>query len=137
MSMRTLFDRKAMSFTEILVAVSILSVVLAGMMEMFLVFEVLGDMSSKTQLALSEAQSKMEEIESTSYASIVPNYSPGGSPGNTFNLNALSGTGTILINNSVNGLLRVMITVSYKVHDNRIIGASNSPVTLTTYIAQH
>jgi len=135
--MRFISNHKAMSFTEILVAVSILSVVLAGMMEMFLTFEVLGDISSKTQLALVEAQSKMEEIESTAYSSIVTNYSSGGSPGNTFSLNSLTGTGSIVIDNGVAGLLKVTINVSYTVHNNRIIGASNSPVTLTTYIAQH
>ena len=130
-------NRRAMSFTEILVAVSILSVVLAGMMEMFVAFEVLGDISSRTQLALIEAQTKMEEIESTSFASIVTNYSPGGTPGNTFALSSIKGTGTVIVNNSVNGLLRVMISVSYTVHNNRVIGLNNSPVTLTTYIAQH
>ena len=124
--------RKGMSFTEILVAVSILSVVLAGMMEMFVAFEVLGDISSKTQLALLEAQSKMEEIKNTPYTSIVPNYSPGSSPGNTFSLNALTGTGTITIDNSVADLLKVTISVQYNAGNNRVIGAVNSPVTMTS-----
>ena len=131
-----LSGRKALSFTEILVAVGILSVVLAGMMEMFLAFEVLGDVSSKTQLALAEAQSKMEEIESTAYASIVTNYSPGGSPGSTFSLNALTGTGSIALDNSAAGLLKVTINVIYTVRNKRVIGVTNSPVTISTYIAQ-
>ncbi|MGH2564750.1 MAG: type IV pilus modification PilV family protein [Ginsengibacter sp.] len=135
--MYPLDNRKALSFTEMLVAVSILSVVLAGMMEMFIAFEVLGDTASKTHLALAEAQSKMEEIKSTGYSSIVTNYSPGASPGNTFSLNSLAGTGSIAIDNSVAGLLKITVNVSYKVGNNRVIGLSNSPVTITTYVAQH
>ena len=130
-------NRKALSFTEILVAVSILSVVLAGMMEMFIGFEVLGDISSKTQSALLEAQSKMEEIKSTAFPSIVTNYSPGGTPGNTFSLNSLRGTGNIAIDNSVPNLLKVTMSVNFMARNNRVIGQTDSPVTITTYIAQH
>ena len=132
-----MLSKKALSYTEILVAVCILSVVLAGMMEMFLTFEVLGDVTSKTQSALAEAQSKMEEIESTNYSSIVTSYSPGGSPGNTFSLHSLPGMGSISIDNSVIGLLKVGISVKYTARNNRVIGASNSPVSITTYIARH
>jgi prepilin-type N-terminal cleavage/methylation domain-containing protein len=122
---------KAFSFTELLVAVSILCVVLAGMMEMFAAFSLLGEISGQSQIALAQAEGKMEEIKSTNFLSIVPNYSSGGVPGNTFTLQSLNGTGGVSIDNSVPDLLKVTVSVSFSVRNNRAV----SPIILTTYVA--
>ena len=122
---------RAFSLTELLVAVSILCVVLAGMMEVFPAFSLLGEMSSKSQLALTEVEGKIEEIKSTNFSSIVSHYAHGSVPGDTFALQSLNGTGTISIDNSVPDLLKVMVSVNFSVRNNRII----SPIMITTYIA--
>jgi len=127
-------DSKAFSFTELLVAVCILSIVLAGMMEMFVAAGVLGNISSKTQLAITEAQSEMEDIESS--GSITNNYCSGGFPCNTtFNLinpSLLTGAGSIAIDNSdvaCANLLKVTVSVNFDVSADR---KSETPVTLMT-----
>jgi len=127
----------AFSFTELLVAVCILSVVLAGMMEMFVSAGFLGDVSSKTQLALTEAQAKMEDIESTN--SVINSYCPDGVfPCNTtFNLlnpSLLTGMGSIAIDNSdlnCAHLLKVTVGVNFEVSGNHM---SDAPVMLTTCV---
>jgi CheY-like chemotaxis protein len=125
---------KAFSFTELLIAVCILSIVLAGMMEMFVAAGALGDISSKTQLAITEGQSEMEDVESA--GSITNSYCSEGFPcSTTFNFlnpSLLTGTGSVAIDNSdVNcaNLLKVTVSVNFEVSPNR---KSDAPVTLTT-----
>ncbi len=120
--MHRVYSRLAFSFTELLIAVSILSVVLAGMMEMFLLYSSLGETSSKTRLALTEVQNKIEEIKSTPFNSIVTNYSAGGTLGNTFALSSLNGRGVIDIDQSIEHILKVTINASFKVKNDRVVG---------------
>jgi len=129
--MPKVLSRHSFSFTELLVAVCILCVVLAGMMEMFSAFALLGEMTGKSQLALAEAEGKMEEIKGTNFSSIATDYSPGGTPGGTFALRSVSGNGNVSIDNSVPDLLKVTVSVSFSARNNRVI----SPFVITSYVA--
>lgn len=148
-------SRKASSFVELLVAISILSVILAGVMEVFVMSSVLGEISANLSYAMLDVKSKIEEIKGTDFNLITSNYVPGGTPGNTFPLNTATGRGNVVIDATVPDLIKVTVTATVKVRQGRIIGEDinlnglldtgedtdgngflSAPVTLTTYIAK-
>ena len=73
--------------------------------------------------ALTDAQSKLEEMRSDTFSQITTDYSSGGTPGNTFNLTQGNGKGVIYIDSSNSTLLTITIVVSWQNNqDRRIIG---------------
>ena len=57
-------------------------------------------MSRDTTFAISEAQSKLDEIRNSNYDLITTDYISGGTPGNTFETTQPTGIGSIYINDS-------------------------------------
>ncbi len=117
-----ILSKKATSFVELLVAVSILSVTIVGMVEVFAMASNLGNMSTNLSLALIEASNKMEELRHADFSSIVVDYSQGGVSGNVFNLSMLPGKGVITIDAANPDLLMVTIDVCYRNKNNRVTG---------------
>ena len=110
------------TLVELLVVVGILSVVILGLIEIFLVGAILADLSNRKTIALGEAQDKMEEIRNHTYSLITTDYASGGTPGNKFSLSQINGKGVITIDSSTASLLKVDIVVSFQYKNGRIVG---------------
>ncbi len=115
---------KGLTLIELMVTVVILAVVLLGLLQLFVYCLGLGEMAGNLTVAVSEAQGKLEEIRNHNFSDIAGDYASGGTPGNTFNLAQLSGTGTININDANSELLEIEIAVSWQNKDGRVIETS-------------
>ena len=116
------FANKGFSLPEFMVAVGILAFVIVGLFRIFIYCAVLSNLSRNMTIALSEAETKLEEMRNHPFNSIVTDYSSGGTPGNTFSTTQLDGMGVIYIDSSNPELLVVEIMVSWKNDNNRIVG---------------
>lgn len=90
-------ERQGFTLAEVLIAVGILAVVIVGLLQLFVYCSTLAEAAGNTTLAVSEAQNKMEEIRNHDFSAIAVDYASGGTPGNTFTLTSLNGTGTITV----------------------------------------
>lgn len=90
-------ERQGFTLAEVLIAVGILAVVIVGLLQLFVYCSTLAEAAGNTTLAVNEAQNKMEEIRSHNFSAIAADYASGGTPGNTFALTSLNGTGTITV----------------------------------------
>lgn len=148
-------NNKAFSFPELLISVGILSIIMVGMVNVFVSASVLGELSENSGAAYDQAASVLDEIRHDGYDTAQINYVNGGSPGNTFALTKPVGMGVITLDTSTPNLLLVTIDVSYRNKYNRITGEDvnlngvldptedsnsngkiDSPVSLTAYIAK-
>ncbi|VAW14533.1 hypothetical protein MNBD_BACTEROID05-1146 [hydrothermal vent metagenome] len=126
-----LVQKQAFTLPELMIAVMILAIVLTGALGTFIYCSILSNSTKNRTFAISEAQSKIDEISDSTYDSIVSTYNS-----TTFNLTQIS-NGTASISVSQIGadvaadLLQVDITVSWKNKDNRDISSS-----LTAYVAR-
>ncbi|MBI3618229.1 MAG: prepilin-type N-terminal cleavage/methylation domain-containing protein [Candidatus Omnitrophica bacterium] len=127
-------DQKGFTLVEVLIAVGILAVVIVGLLQLFVYCSNLAEAAGNTTLAVNEAQNKMEEIRNHDFNSIATDYASGGTPGNTFTLTSLNGTGTITTSQEAGGsseLLRIQIDVSWQNKNSR-----NFSTALTSLIAK-
>ena len=116
-------DKKGVTLIEILVALFILVIGILGTLQLFSYCAYLAEMSGNTNYMIDQAQSKIDEMRSTSFTLIVTNYASGGTPGDTFALTNPTAKGVIIIDSSTADLLQVEINVSWKNERNdRIIG---------------
>lgn len=90
-------ERQGFTLAEVLIAVGILAVVVVGLLQLFVYCSTLAEAAGNTTLAINEAQNKMEEIRNHNFSTIAVDYASGGTPGNTFTLTSLNGTGTITV----------------------------------------
>ncbi|OGX36786.1 MAG: hypothetical protein A3G91_00815 [Omnitrophica WOR_2 bacterium RIFCSPLOWO2_12_FULL_50_9] len=121
------------TLVEVLIAVGILAIVIVGLLQLFVSCSALAEAAGNTTFALNEAQNKMEEIRNHDFDSIATDYASGGTPGNTFTLSTLNGTGTVATS-QVGGsseLLQIGIDVSWQNKNGRSFST-----TLTGLIAQ-
>ena len=118
----TWHNHKGFSLVEILVTVGILTILLTGLLGLFVYCSTLSQSSENLTMAVREAQGKLEEIRDHSYSLIATDYASGGNPGNTFNLTQLNGKGVVYIDSSNSALLSIKVVVSWKNQDNRVIG---------------
>lgn len=108
---------------ELLITALILVVVLGGLLQLFIYCQKMAAVAGQLTMAVSEAQAEMEEIRNHNFGDIVTDYSAEGTPGDTFDLVQVTGTGRIYIDETVPGeLLEVEIVVSWQTMDGRIIG---------------
>ena len=110
------------SLVETLVALGILVVVLGGLLQLFIYCSLLSESAKNMTFALSEAQGKVEEIRDHNYAAIAADYAAAGTPGSTFNLTQCTGMGIVRIDSSNADLLQIEVIVSWRNHNNRVIG---------------
>src|SRR3989338_3280502 len=86
---------KGFTLVEVLIAIGILTVVVVGLLQLFVYCSRLAEAAGNTTLAINEAQNKMEEIRSHDFNAIAVDYASGGTPGDTFALTSLNGTGAV------------------------------------------
>ena len=110
------------SLAELLVTVGILVTVIVILLQLFIYNSVLAELSGNMGYAISDAQTKIEEIKNSTYSSIATNYASGGTPGNTFNLSQGQGKGVIYIDSSNADLLEVSVVICWRNKDGRVIG---------------
>lgn len=115
-------SQAGLSLAELLVTTSILVTVIVIMLQLFIYNSVLAELSGNIGFALSEAQTKMEEIKNSSFALITTDYVSGGTPGNTFNLSQGQGKGVIYIDSTNANLYTVSVVVCWRNKDGRVIG---------------
>lgn len=120
--MNRLKSNNGFTLAELVVVVGILSVVITGLLQLFIYTSVQAEISGNSTLAISEAQDKMEEIRNHNYDTIVADYASSGTPGNTFDLSLLTGKGVVYIDSSNAELLVVEVVVCWKNKYNRILG---------------
>jgi len=107
------------SLVELLVVVGILSVVILGLIQTFLLGSVLADLSHRKTIALGEAQDKLEEVLNHTFSLITTDYS---SPNNTFNLSQITGKGVTTVTALSANLLQVDVVVAFQYRNGRVYG---------------
>ncbi|MDP8264832.1 MAG: type II secretion system protein [Candidatus Aceula lacicola] len=112
----------AFTLAELLVVTVILGVAIVGMVNLFIYTSVAATLAGNKTLAVAAAQSKMEEIRNHDYSLIATDYASGGTPGDTFFLSQVNGTGVIYIDSSNAQLLEIKVVVSWEDKYDRIIG---------------
>lgn len=116
---------RGFTLVELLLAVLILGFTLVGLIQVFIRCSALSELAENKTIVVSELQGKMEEIRGHDFNSIATDYIFSGTPGNTFNLNQITGMGVIYIDeffSGDSGLLRVKIVASWEDKNGRIIG---------------
>lgn len=107
---------------ELVVLLGILAVAVTSILQLFIHTNTLAEMAGHKTAAVSEAQTKIEQIRTVSFDDIATNYSSGGTPGNTFDTSLLRGKGVIYIDASNSELLEVEVVVCWRDNFDRIIG---------------
>jgi len=115
-------SKKGFTFVEVLVVVAILAVVVTGLIRLFVYCSDSSDMAGNKTLAVIAAQTKLEEIRDHNFASIVADYSFGGTPGNSFALIYSTGNGNIYLTQIDPNLLEVEVVVSFENKRRLVIG---------------
>lgn len=147
--------KEGFSFPELLVAVGILSVIVVGMIQVFVSSSVLGELSQNSVSAFDQMVSKFEEIRHTNLDDLEAIYGVGGSEGATFAIDLPPGMGLISLDTSNPDLVQISIQMSYRNKYGRITGEDSnlngvldvgedqngngvldSPLTLSTVIAK-
>jgi hypothetical protein len=127
----TLINNKASSLVEVMVAVGIMVLVFSGLLQVFLTSSLLMEMSGNITAAVSEAQSKIDEIRGHDFDDITTDYGSGGTPGDSFTPILISGTGEIDVTTAGTGLLEVEVIINWTEKSGRSMST-----TLATNVAQ-
>lgn len=131
---------KGFTLIEVLVAVGILVIILAGLLLSYTSCFILNETTRNLTFAMNAAQNVLEEIREHTFSRIYRDYNrrtfevPQIPPGNS--------RGLVEVDNSNPDLLRITITVCWRQSGGRIIGGdrnlnplSSSPVRLVTLMA--
>lgn len=127
------FKNQGFTLVEVLITIGILTVVIVGLLQLFVYCSNLAEAAGNTTLSINEAQNKMEEIRNHDFSTVATDYASGGTPGNTFALTSLNGTGTITPSQvgGSSGLLQIQINVAWQNKNSR-----NFSTALTGLIAE-
>ncbi len=106
--------KRGVTFVEILASLVILGILITGLLNVFLLCFQWNDASREMLIAMAEVQSKLEEIRASPYDLIPAAYSPAGTPGNTFALTGINGTGVIFVNNANSDLLNIRVAACWR-----------------------
>ena len=112
-------NKKGFTMIELIVTGSILSIIIVGLMRLFIYTSVLAEIAGNKTTATSEAQSKLEEIRNHDFDQISTDYAEGSNPGNNFNLTLLNGNGVIYIGGTTPELLTLRVVISWQNKYNR------------------
>ena len=115
-------NEKGFSLVELLVTIAILSIVVVGVMKVFIYATSLSEIARNQTIAVSEAKSKIEEMRNYTFSSLAADYGSGGTPGNTFDLTEIIGKGVVYIDSSNANLLEIKVVVSWQNQDGRVVG---------------
>lgn len=138
---------KGFTLLELMIAVSVLIVAMAGLMAVFTHLISLNENSRKLTLAVEACQDKLEEMRNSNFSTLFTTYN-----GTSFNPNGFpagEAKGIVSVNNTNPNLLQVFVSVSWRTRSNRVIGedknlngivdageASGSPAQITTLMSQ-
>jgi len=122
--MKRIRQRSGASMVEVMVAVGVMVIVFAGLLQVFLYSSVLGEMSGNITTAVSAAQSQLEEIRGHEFDDITTDYGVSGTPGDTFSVGMNGGAGAITITSVETNLLQVQVTVSWTEKNGRAMSTS-------------
>jgi len=119
----TRFNQKAFTLAEILLVVGIMAVVIVGMGQLFIYTALQAELAGNKSIAVTLAQSKIDEIRTHAYSAIPVNFGSGGTPGNVFSTPGLNnGVGLVRIDSSDPELLGIEVLVSWQDKYGRIMG---------------
>ncbi len=113
---------KGFMLAELVVLLGILAVSVTSILQLFIHTNALSEMAGNKTAAVSEAQSKIEEIRSAGFVNIPTLYASGGTPGNTFTPSLLAGKGVIHLDSSNPELLEIEVVICWKDKYDRVIG---------------
>lgn len=108
------------SLSEVLVATAIVAMAAVTMIKLFLYCVDHSDLARNMTRAVTDAQSKMEEIKDHTYSLIPTDYAAGGTPGNIFT--TTNGMGVIYIDSTNPDLLQIKAAVCWQNRNGRIMG---------------
>lgn len=113
-------NRSGFTLLELMIAVSVLIVALAGLLAVFAHLMSLNENSRKLTLAVTACQAKLEEMRNSNFSTLyttynATNFNPGG-------FSSGEAKAAVSINNSNPNLLQVFVSVSWRVRSNRVIG---------------
>ncbi len=122
-------NQKGFTIVEVMVSALILAFIVVGLAELYIYTSRLALVSGNMSQAISEAQSKMDEIRNKSFSSIATSYPSG----TTFVVNQTLagvtkkiGEGVIYLDTTNADDYIIYICVSFKDKQGRIIGEDNS-----------
>ncbi len=115
-------DTKAFMLAELVVLLGILAVAITSILQLFIHTNALAEMAGNKTAAVSEAQTKIEQIRTNSFNDIATKFASGGTPGNTFDTTLLPGKGVIYIDATNSELLQVDIIICWRDNYGRVIG---------------
>lgn len=107
---------------ELVVLLGILAVCVTSVLQLFIHTNTLAEMAGNKTAAISEAQTKIEQIRTAAYDDITSLYASGGTPGNIFDTTLLPGKGVIYIDSTNPELLEVEVVVCWEDKYDRVIG---------------
>ena len=107
---------------ELVILLGILSIAITSILQLFIHTNALAEVAGNKTAAVSEAQSKIEEIRTVAFDDIVTNYSSGGTPGDVFDTLVIPGKGFIYIDSTNTELLEVEVVIFWRDKYDRIIG---------------
>src|SRR3989338_291025 len=113
-------DRSGFTLLELMIAVGVLIVALAGLLGVFSHMISLNENSGKLTLAAAACQDKLEEIRNSNFSALYTAYN--GANFNPAGFSSGEAKGAISINNSNPNLLQVFVSVSWRTRSNRVIG---------------
>lgn len=117
---KSLKRRRGFTLLELMIAVGVLVVALAGLLGVFAHLMLLNENSSKLTLAVTACQAKLEEMRNSTFSTLYTAYN--NTSFNPSGFAAGEAKGAISINNSDPNLLQVFISVSWRTRSNRVIG---------------
>lgn len=109
------------TLVEVMIATGILATIITGMIRLFILTSIQSDLAGEKTAAISEAQSKLEEIRSASY-DLIPLLYGSGSGGDVFDPILLDGKGVIYIDSSNTELTEMEVVISWRSDNGRVIG---------------
>ncbi len=127
-----IFTQKwAFTLPELMIATMVLAFVLTGALGTFIYCSILSNAAKNRTAAISEAQSKLDEIANSTYDNIVSTYNS-----TTFNLTQITGGSASIAVSQIGAdmaadLLQADVTINWTNKDGRDVSMS-----LTSYIAR-
>ena len=91
-------SKSGFTLVELMIVVGILSVVIPGLLKLFIDTSQLSAMAGNKTLAISEAQNKIEEIRNLAFDNVMTTY--GAASGTPFNLTQINGKGIVYAKNT-------------------------------------
>lgn len=111
---------KGFTLLELMIALGVLIVALAGLLAVFTNLLSLNENSRKLTIAVAACQDKLEQIRNSNFSTVYTTYN--GTNFNPAGFTVGQAKGNVSINNSNPNLLQVFVSVSWRTRSDRVIG---------------